>query len=214
MQITTLIAPLVVGLDEVGRGCGAGPLMACAFVFLESCDIKLKDSKELSPTKRESLFKTLSNLRQNNKAHWSLISISSSEIDDHGIQCANITAMHQSATNLVQTLMQNGSSDFEIVADGNLRIPDVNISNKTIPIHSIVKADKTHPVVSAASIIAKVIRDRYMDILHSKIPQYSWDKNKGYLTKDHCSGISQFGLSLYHRKSFCSNLIGATGGPK
>lgn len=197
----------IIGIDEVGRGCGAGPLMACAFTFLEDCkDVHPKDSKELSAVQRENIFSQLKELRKNKKVEWSLISVSPEAIDKNGIQQGNINAIRLSALNLVQTLLQNGSSNFEIIADGNLHIRPIEILGRTYSLNSVIKADKSYPAVSAASIIAKVIRDKYMELLHEKFPQYSWQNNKGYLTSDHCMAISRFGISPHHRKTFCKNL--------
>ena len=194
-----------IGVDEVGRGSGAGPLMACAFVFLEQCeDLGLKDSKVLSPSRREKIFNKLAELRKQKKVNWTIISSPATMIDKQGIQYININALRLSAKAL---LCKIGTNNCNIIVDGNFNLSPIDINEKSYVFNSKIKADKNYPEVSAASIIAKVIRDKYMDFLHIKHPEYQWIKNKGYLTRDHCLAIQDFGLTQFHRQSFCNNLI-------
>lgn len=199
---------MTIGVDEVGRGPGAGPIMACAFLFIESpSDIALKDSKELTAKSREKIFEQLSTLRKEGKANWSVISIPPETIDQEGIQKSNISAIRLSVKSLLDRMASCATDSIEIIVDGNLNINPIVYNEQEIQLKSIVKADKDFSCVSAASIVAKVIRDRYMDLLHKKHPQYFWSKNKGYLTRDHCDAIAKYGLSIFHRKSFCKGML-------
>lgn len=197
---------LTIGADEVGRGCGAGPLLACAFIFIKPCSIKVRDSKELSPKKRETLFKELSELRKNGLVDWVTLSTGSDIIDKMGIQTVNIETIRNAVRRLIEKRQKN---DFQIVVDGTLKLSPLEINEKSYELISEIKADKGYPQVSAASIVAKVIRDKYMDILHEKYSQYGWIRNKGYLTAEHCAAIKQYGISPFHRKTFCKALNGS-----
>ena len=180
--------------------------MACAFAFLEQSDVTgITDSKKLTATKRDLIFSKLCELRDKKFVNWALISFSPEAIDKHGVQRVNTHALNLAAAQLIKKmgLPQN----IVLIADGNFRLADVVVDETKYPIESMIKADQKIQEVGAASIIAKVIRDKYMVSLHKLYPQYDWISNKGYLTEIHRQAISKFGLSKFHRKTFCSNLI-------
>lgn len=205
MQNTTS-PKMVLGSDEVGRGSGSGPLMACALVFLEPVeDIGLKDSKKLTPKKRDKIYHALKEFRADGKLDWSLISIPPDRIDKDGIQKSNYEALRIATETLLDKLDKPPQS-IRIIIDGSIRMSPVVVNGRKYRLESLVKADADYPTVSAASIVAKVSRDFYMERISLKHPEYGWESNKGYLTKVHCEAIGKYGLTPFHRKSFCTNI--------
>jgi len=178
---------IIVGSDEVGRGPLAGPIVAGAVTYKNSLipdyTFDGKDSKLLSPFKREELSSKI--WQQYNCA---IGIVSSEEIDLLGISVANRLAIIRAVNNL------NINFDIALV-DGNLKFDDMRF-------FSIIRGDKSHELICAASIIAKVWRDNLMQKLNNEFPCYNWDKNKGYGTKEHLDAIKVNGLSPYHRKTF------------
>ena len=192
----------IIGTDEAGRGALAGPVVAAA-VYLTSeqekilTRYKLRDSKRLTPKSREKLFSVMNEIG----VFWRASMGSVSRIERDNILQASLWAMGQSVNKLVK--MKNFHiSPACIIVDGTERIPNLNFLQ-----WSLIRADDLIPVVSAASIVAKVIRDRLMIILDSKFPAYNFAKNKGYPTKEHRERIKLIGPSSVHRKSFCRKLI-------
>jgi ribonuclease HII len=167
------------GIDEAGRGCFAGPLVVAGVVLSNPID-KLQDSKQLSPKKREILF---DKIIQSNKYY--VVFKTNDQIDKYGLSICIQEALKE--------IMQNLEAK-EYLFDGHLNYNIPNLSCQ-------IKADQTIMQVSAASIVAKVTRDRYMQKISSQYPQYSFDKHKGYGTKLHKEAIRKFGLSNLHRKS-------------
>lgn len=195
---------MIIGVDEVGRGCGSGPIMACAFIFLqENVEVFVADSKKLSANRRSSIYKKLLELRKTGAVNWALTSISATKIDEVGIQRSNEDALRAASLRLISQLKQ---PPYKIVVDGNLKLKPILVGTETVPFTSIPKADSAYREVSAASIVAKVVRDEYMILLHKKYPGYNWQQNKGYLTKDHCDAIKASGLTPHHRKTFCKRI--------
>lgn len=183
---------LVVGIDEVGCGPWAGPLLSgAAYIDLNILSEKhfegITDSKLLSPAKREKAFNYLSTLRG---FHWAVGEVSSSEIDALGLSKSLFRAMEMAAQNLNLPKI-----DFGLV-DG-IRMPPLNF-----PCQCLVKGDQKSLSIAAASIMAKVIRDKIMKELHEQFPHYGWDKNAGYGTALHREGLLKYGITPYHRKSF------------
>ena len=221
---------IVVGIDEVGRGPLAGPVVACAAV-LKAPDImpELNDSKKLTRPKREAMFDTVKEAC----ACYAIASASVEEIDEMNILEADFLAMRRALTalgmkgleapapempvevkgcfleafdcfglprpdGLAMTSSKNASSSVLIAVDGNLKIHGVP-DEMQIP---IIKGDGLVASISAASILAKVFRDRYMDKLGETYPGYGFEKNAGYGTKIHLDGIRKQGFCPAHRKSF------------
>lgn len=175
------------GCDEAGRGCLCGPV-ACAAVILppDFVCVELNDSKKLSEKKRNELRSII----EENALAWSVVMVSSEEIDEINILNASIEGMHRALANL-KVIPQH------ILIDGNRFKPYGNI-----PYTTVVKGDATYMSIAAASILAKTHRDELMLKLNAEYPGYGWDINKGYPTKTHRSAIVRLGLTPYHRKTF------------
>jgi ribonuclease HII len=191
----------VAGLDEAGRGPLAGPVVAAAVVMkksLRKIDIlrEVKDSKKLSPKKREKLYKILKNCPF---IGWGIGRVSEKVIDKINILEATKLAMVKAVKKLKRR------PDF-LILDGNFTLPSVALARAGIspntPQKSIVKADDKVFSCAAASILAKVYRDKIMRKYHEKYPQYGFDKHKGYPTKYHLKMLKKYGSSKIHRKSF------------
>ncbi|KIJ88708.1 ribonuclease HII [Rickettsia asembonensis] len=175
---------IVAGIDEAGRGPLAGPVVASA-VIIDNANIipGIKDSKKLSKKKRELLYEQITS-----NYVWATAIISHTEIDEINILEATKKACSVAAANL--------SLKPEIVlVDGNMQFNDERFV-------SIVNGDNLSLSIAAASIVAKVTRDRLMLDLSTEFPQYLWHKNSGYGTKEHIEAINIHGLSPYHRRSF------------
>ena len=176
----------VAGVDEVGRGCLAGPVVAAAVVLDPERPIRgLRDSKLLSPAARERLYEDIVRCA----AAWTLASEEPAEIDRINIHNAALRAMHAAATGLAP------APDFVLV-DG-FPLPAF-----PIPQQAVVKGDRRCAVIAAASIVAKVTRDRLMRRLHQADPRYGFDRHKGYATAQHLAAIERYGGSAAHRRSF------------
>jgi ribonuclease HII len=176
----------VAGVDEVGRGCLAGPVLVAAVILDPDQRISgLRDSKLLTPRERARLFDQIA-VRS---IAWSLAVASPVDVDRLNVHRASLQAMFQAVTKLVPL------PDF-VLADGFL-IPDL-----FIPQRKVIKGDLKCSAIAAASILAKVIRDRYMQKLHKLYPRYGFDRHKGYATGSHLEAIARFGYSSVHRYSF------------
>jgi len=185
----------VIGLDEVGRGPLAGPVVSCAFVFLDS-DIKEKelffinDSKKLSYKKKIVAIHEITKLKKLKKIKYSLGMSSVKEIEKYNILEATKISMKRAVNKLNVTATQliiDGNMDFYIKGYNSI---------------SIVKGDQKSLTIAAASIIAKIHRDRYMKFLSHQYPDYNWSTNVGYGTKKHIEAIYKKGITAHHRKSF------------
>jgi ribonuclease HII len=195
---------IIAGLDEAGRGPLAGPVVAAAVIFkignlkidksFENCKLEIenlvKDSKQLSQKQREYVYEKLIKY---GGIEWGIGIVSEKVIDKINILEATKLAM-QKALRQAQGKL-NLDPDF-LLLDGNFKIK-TNILQK-----SIIKGDQKVFSISAASIIAKVTRDRLMQKYHKKYPQYGFDKHKGYGTKKHFENIKKFGPCKIHRKTF------------
>jgi len=179
------LAP-VAGVDEVGRGPLCGPVVAAA-VILNPDDIPagLMDSKKLTAKRREILYDEISA-----RAAISIGACSVEEIDELNILQASLLAMRRAIDGLPRT---PGTA----LVDGN-RLPE----NLPCPAQAIVKGDDKSLSISAASIIAKVTRDRIMADLAREFPGYGWERNAGYGTKEHLSALKALGVTPHHRRSF------------
>ena len=176
----------IAGVDEVGRGSLIGPVYAAAVILKNNLNKKkLKDSKKLSKKNREILEKYIKK-----NSYWSVGYASLKEIEKMNILNASLLAMKRAIIKLKKKPEQ-------ILIDGN-KIPKI----KNYNLKYVVKGDQKIPEISAASIIAKVSRDRLITKMSKKYIRYFWNKNAGYGTKDHLTAIKKFGITKYHRKKF------------
>ena len=181
---------VICGVDEAGRGPLAGPVYAAAVILPPECTIAgLDDSKKISEKKREALFDIIIE----KAVAYCVASASVEEIEKLNILNATFIAMRRAVDGL------KIKPDLALV-DGN-RAPSLECDVRTI-----VKGDSKSASISAASILAKVSRDRYMLELDKKVPQYCFAKHKGYGTKLHYEKIREFGVSEYHRPSFLKTM--------
>lgn len=187
----------IIGTDEAGRGCGAGGVFAAAVCFnnltkdlINELAI-LNDSKKLSKKHREEIFDII----QNNTIN-SVICIEVEEIERINILNASLKAMNLACSNVINQI-NTTEEDLLVLVDGNRLIRQFDY-----PQQPIIKGDGTSASIAAASILAKVSRDRYMDKLNEEFSQYKWSDNAGYLTKEHMSLIDKYGVSPYHRPSY------------
>lgn len=190
-QIESQFQGPVGGIDEAGRGPWAGPVVAAVTVFLKPppqwIEDGIQDSKKLSKTKRESLFKSLHELEN---FAFGIGKASVAEIDLHNISQATFLAMRRA----VQML---SFSPQTLLIDGKF-IPKFE-GIKTLP---IIGGDGISLSIAAASILAKVTRDRDMEELAIECPQYGWERNAGYGTAEHQEALKAHGITPHHRKSF------------
>ncbi len=176
----------IAGVDEVGRGSLVGPVYAAAVILNKSIDKKLlKDSKKLSKFKREILSKYIKK-----NSLWSIGKASVKEIEKINILNASLLAMKRA----IKKLKKKPSL---VLVDGN-KLPKI----KNYNLKFIIKGDQKIPSISAASIIAKVARDKMITSLGKKFKGYYWDKNYGYGTKQHLKAIKNLGITCKHRKTF------------
>ena len=181
----------VIGTDEAGRGPAAGGVYAAAVYFPEVTDglIKdleiLNDSKKLTSKKRDSIFDIILNNTINK-----IVCVEVDEIEKINILNSSLKAMNIACSSIMQ-------KNALTLVDGNKLI-----RNYIYPQKFIVKGDSKSASIAAASILAKVSRDRYMQKLHDEFPMYNWAKNAGYLTREHIEAIDKYGLTKYHRPSF------------
>ncbi|PSB92022.1 ribonuclease HII [Candidatus Pandoraea novymonadis] len=186
ISTTTNNTAFTCGVDEVGRGSLAGPVVTAAVILNPARLIKgLADSKKLSKKRREALFEEITQ----KTIDISIGEASVEEIDKLNIFHATLLAMQRAVAGLLfQPLL--------VLIDGN-RCPELKMRAE-----AIVKGDNTVPVISAASIVAKVMRDRQLAFLHHQFPQYGFDKNSGYGTEQHLEALRLYGPTPHHRRSF------------
>ena len=185
---------ILIGVDEAGRGCLAGPVVSASVAIYDDQVIDgVRDSKLLSPKKRDDLYDVI----QDESLSFSIASIDNGVIDQKNILVATLQSMKES----IDAIEIDAD---EIIIDGP-HTPIMDNQRDSI-IRGVIGGDKLFHCVSAASIIAKVYRDKFMIELHQKYPQYNFQKNKGYPTKDHIQAIRKLGPSPYHRMSFKAEL--------
>jgi ribonuclease HII len=197
-------ADIIIGTDEAGRGPGAGGVFASAVCFMHLPPkhaeelikklTKLNDSKKLSKKIREELYEIILENTIN-----STVCIEVEEIEKINILNASLKAMKLAVENVLDSRLGFPVQQQKILVlvDGNKQIKDFIYSQKCI-----IKGDGKSASIAAASILAKVSRDRYMEELDKKFPQYNWKQNAGYLTKEHLEAIEKYGITPHHRKSF------------
>ena len=177
---------IIAGVDEVGRGSLIGPVYAAAVILKKNINKKeLKDSKKLNKNKREVLAKYIKK-----NSTWAVGSASLKEVDKINILNASLLAMKRAIKKLK-------TKPTLVLVDGN-KLPLI----ENYKLKSIIKGDQKISEISAASIIAKVSRDRLVTNLSKKFKKYSWSKNAGYGTKDHIVAIKKYGVTKFHRKTF------------
>jgi ribonuclease HII len=176
----------VAGVEEVGRGCLAGPVVAAAVVLDPDRYIpRICDSKTVTALERVRLYEQITRTALS----WGVAAADPGEIDTINIHQASLRAMQRSVLMLVPL------PDFVLV--DAFRVPDLPMAQR-----SVVHGDVKCTAIAAASIVAKVTRDRMMLELHSQDPRYGFDRHKGYATRDHLDAVSRFGYSDVHRRSF------------
>ena len=176
----------IAGVDEVGRGCLAGPVVAAAVVLDPDGYIPgVCDSKLISAAERERLYGVITR----KALAWAVASALPAEIDDVNIHWASLAAMRRAVLALVPL------PDFVLV--DAFRIPDLLMAQR-----GVVHGDRRCTSIAAASIVAKVTRDREMLAHHETDPRYGYDRHKGYATADHLAALARHGYSLLHRRSF------------
>ena len=221
----------IIGCDEVGRGCLAGPVVAAA-VILKPADglSEVRDSKLLSPQKREELSHKI----KQSALAWSIAEVSSEQVDEINIHNASLMAMKKAVESLVSCVIpsecsraeeshksrvsstikeslrsssdallvgRDDTSKFFLFVDGKFSVPNLKIEQQTV-----IGGDNKVLSIAAASIIAKVYRDELMQKFDKQYPRYNLAKHKGYATLHHRQMIIQNGLSPIHRLTFCQNL--------
>ena len=176
----------VAGVDEVGRGCLAGPVVAAAVVLNPDRYVpRISDSKTVTALERDKLYDQITR----NAVTWGVASASCGEIDTINIHQASLRAMQRA----VQLLAP--SPDFVLV--DAFRIPGLFMAQR-----AVIHGDSRCTAIAAASIVAKVTRDRMMLELHAEDPRYGFDRHKGYATREHLQAVAQYGYSPVHRQSF------------
>ena len=212
----------IVGIDEVGRGPLAGPVAVCSFLMIDNSFLenqkdkklpKLKDSKKLSKKQREVWFEYLKEARASGFCDYAVSFVSPENIDKFGIAKCIQKALNESlqkvttqdyANSLRFTLKGSDATknlhnfaSFQIFLDGGLHAPAEYVNQETI-----IRGDELHPVISLASIVAKVSRDAIMTKYAEKYPEYGFEHHSGYGTRAHYSAIKKHGQTPIHRKSF------------
>lgn len=219
------ITKYIIGIDEVGRGPIAGPVAVCAFMLKHNYELpitnyelklpKLKDSKKLSKKQRELWFNFLKEQKEKGNCDYAVSFVSSENIDKFGIAKCIQKALDTSLKKITsQEIFFERSRDvgggsgarpsqkvfpvsFKIFLDGGLHAPAEYINQETI-----IKGDELHPVISMASIIAKVSRDKIMTDYAKEYPEYGFEQHVGYGTKAHYEAIKKHGQTPIHRKTF------------
>jgi len=176
----------VAGVDEVGRGCLAGPVVAAAVVLDPAAHITgLADSKLVPPEEREALLPLI----ERRALAFTVAVVDAGEIDRLNIHRASLKAMREA-------VMALAPLPDVVLVDG-FRVPEL-----AIPQRGIVKGDRRCAAIAAASIVAKVTRDRLMLALHGVDPRFGFDRHKGYATPEHLAAVARYGYSAAHRRSF------------
>lgn len=176
----------IMGMDEVGRGCLCGPVVAAGVILNEGTYIEgLRDSKKLTLKQRLAYEPII----KKHAAFWTVQECSPAVIDDMNILQASLHAMD------LCSRAASPQPDFLLI-DGNKYLDTL------CPHKCVVGGDDLSMSIAAASVLAKVHRDRYMKKLHRQFPHYGWDTNVGYATKKHFAGLKEFGITKHHRRSF------------
>ncbi|RNC79460.1 MAG: ribonuclease HII [Balneola sp.] len=176
----------IMGLDEVGRGCLAGPVVAAGVIFESGTEFpEIRDSKKIDKSERERLADEI----KKRALFWSVEEGSIADIDRLNILWASIATMESCAN-------KEGAAPDYLLVDGN------RYSASLIPFTCVVKGDDKSISIGAASILAKVYRDNLMEALNKDFPEFGWDSNVGYPTKHHREALRKYGYTRHHRLSF------------
>ncbi|MEK7641796.1 MAG: ribonuclease HII [Patescibacteria group bacterium] len=198
-------ARFTIGIDEVGRGPIAGPVAVGAFVFLDEKAKKLfrgvKESKQLSELKREEWFVCIQQAKNDRLVDFQVTFQSEKIIDGKGLSYAIRTAL-KSSLNVVARRNRIKVMQTKVLLDGGLKAPVAYVNQKTI-----IKGDEKEMTIALASICAKVLRDRKMNLLGRKYSGYGFENHKGYGTRSHYAAIKKSGLLSTHRRSFLKNIL-------
>ena len=182
---------MIAGVDEVGRGPLAGPVTVCACILPHECELTgIDDSKKLTEKRRELLYEKIREAALDCR----VVFVEKSRIDEINI----LEATREAMTEAVNSLRIRP----DIVLCDAMTLPGVPCAQE-----NIVSGDAASYSIAAASILAKVERDRYMTELAKQYPQYHWEKNKGYGTREHMDAIRRYGLTPHHRRSFCKRFL-------
>ncbi len=182
---------IIAGVDEVGRGCLAGPVVSAAVILPNTpyeWISEIKDSKKLSPKKREYLADLICE-----HSAWAIREAAPYIIDDMNILQATLRTMRQ----CIGSLVLQGCTPELVLVDGNRKIPGLDLPQETI-----TGGDNIYKAIGAASIIAKVYRDRFMEAVGQIHPEYGFERNKGYGTEEHREAIMVYGPCSIHRRTF------------
>ncbi|NLK65304.1 MAG: ribonuclease HII [Tissierellia bacterium] len=183
-------------IDEVGRGCLAGSVVTCAIIMPKGLLIEgVNDSKKLTAKKREQLYTLITD----SALAYGIGELDCAEVDEYNIKNATKLAMVQAIENIKDKEGNRIVPDYILVDAEKLSI--------AIPQTNIIHGDANCHGIAAASIIAKVTRDRQMDELHKLYPEYKFNKNKGYGTKEHIEALLEYGPSAIHRKTFIKKIL-------
>lgn len=197
----SLYGGVEVGLDEAGRGPLAGSVFAGAVLLPpDFCDERLNDSKKMTERDRLAVREVI----EREAVAWGVGEVTAAEIDEINILNASFRAMRRAYAQLVERLPQ-GVTVERLLVDGNRFRPGTLV----VPYECIVKGDGKLAPIAAASVLAKTYRDDYMLRLHEAYPRYGWDRNKGYPTAEHREAIARYGLTPYHRVTFCRRFLPA-----
>ncbi len=213
----------IVGIDEVGRGPVAGPVAVCAFIceenFQKEIEMKvpLRDSKKLTKIQREKWFEFLKGEKEKGNCDFAVTMVSAEWIDKVGIVRSIQKALDASLSKIATQDYENfprltpegpyamknfhNPASLYVYLDGGLKAPKEYVNQETI-----IKGDELHPVISFASIVAKVTRDNLMEKYGSEFPEYGFENHSGYGTKAHYEAIKKHSLTPLHRKSFLKNI--------
>ena len=194
----------VVGCDEVGRGALAGPIVAAAVIWNAECKtmnaelLEVRDSKLLAPAKREELAFHI----KHHAVAWSIANVSPQVIDKINIHQANMLALYRAVEGVHKKLKSFYKNKTYTLVDGRFTIPQLRSAQQ-----AVVDGDAKVFSIAAASILAKVHRDRIMMKQDKKFPGYSFSSHKGYGTVVHRGAIVEWGLTPIHRKTFCTRIL-------
>jgi ribonuclease HII len=192
----------LIGIDEAGRGPLAGPVSVGAVIVPRGFDWSLvagaKDSKQMTAKKREEIYTTMCALRREGKLDFAVVFSSALIIDTRGI----VPAVQSALDRALGKITKDRTMEYIVLLDGSLHAPSSYSNQKTI-----IRGDQSEPVISLASIAAKVMRDHLMVRLAKDHPAYGFDIHKGYGTLAHRRAIKKEGLSSIHRATFCTRLI-------
>ncbi|MDE6499953.1 MAG: ribonuclease HII, partial [Rikenella sp.] len=195
----SLYGGVEVGLDEAGRGPLAGSVFAGAVLLpADFGDERLDDSKKMKEADRYALREVI----EREAVAWGVGEVSAAEIDEINILNASFRAMRRAFAQLQERLPE-GIEAERLLVDGNRFRP----GRLLVPYECVVKGDAKLAPIAAASVLAKTYRDDYMLRLHEEFPEYGWNRNKGYPTAAHCEAVARYGLSPYHRRTFCGRFL-------